>query len=157
VGQLAPTSGCGQWCVLSSMGSVPPLSVCGDDQAFLLHQALQDFFGDMQMVPHKCCKHSPVGSPLRSECALPHRDPWPGARDCTKRVSTSRRGLKPRPVTPAIKKSGLPLLETLVCRSKSKDRCWLDFRRTDRRNHRHIVGRPAEKIYDWYRAGSSPS
>jgi hypothetical protein len=50
------------WCRadFSQVRPVPTPSIGGNDQALLLHQALHDFLGDMQMAPAKCCTNSPV-------------------------------------------------------------------------------------------------
>ena len=44
----------------AQVGAVPTPSVGSIDPAFLLHQALHDFLGDMQLAPAEGCAHPPV-------------------------------------------------------------------------------------------------
>jgi hypothetical protein len=60
----------------SQVRPVPTSSIGGNDQAFLLHEALHDFLGDLQMASAKCCMPATVptyegsSSPLAANAAL---------------------------------------------------------------------------------------
>jgi len=54
----------------SQVRPVPTSSVGSNHQAFLFHQALHDFLGDVQLASAECCAHSPVA--VATVIALEH-------------------------------------------------------------------------------------